>query len=174
MTISEDLPVIKDKAKRLNALADRATEQIRVLETFLRENSPGVVVVGEMLDLRERWRHPEKMISDDVDYRLGYGRDLNGDWGIVLEVVGPLVKREWDQENSRHEWVGDYGNDEVGGTMLLSRAPRHLRIAAAGKLPVLVADIRKELDLALDRAASNVKALDEAIGEIEAAVKKQK
>jgi hypothetical protein len=134
-------------ATQLNAASDQLAKPIAELDGALKKLGLGVthwVPIGPRADSGNGW-----VTTNSV----GYAR-IGGNWGIAISVF-----RE-------HEDSGDFRDDE----WLFGQAPRELRVAAVGYLPVLL----KELAAKATRLMGDLKAKTEEAQQIARAFVVQK
>lgn len=157
--ISQNLSTIKTTAKELNALADMATEQIHALDKFLAEHNPGVEVWAAT-DFAGGTRKNRKEHMVDAWHNVGYARDEDGRWGLVIQCYGNQTTADG---NPLDPLEYDY---EVFWRRPLSSASRDLRVAAMPYLSEVIeklaAKMRETVD-ALKKDVASVKAVAEEL-----------
>jgi hypothetical protein len=119
---------LEGASKRLNAAAERTTQQIEALEERLVAAEPGIEVWGATLLTEQttfRREGSDAPESAERVVRLGYARVKKGKWGLVArEVVKSSSGMLLSEENS-----------------LLHKAERNLRLVASRHLPTLIRQI---------------------------------
>lgn len=169
--IDANLTKIKNSAKALNALADRATEQIKKLDAFLVEHNPGIVVVGECI-LLEKGRNRRKHLVD-MYHNIGYDRDEEGRWGLVVECLASRTDEDGAliYETDLTAATGVSPELEVISIRRLTTVARDIRLAAVPSLSKLIAKISQKLEETTKTIEKEIDAVEKISAELKSALK---
>jgi hypothetical protein len=171
--IEKHLATIKKTSKTLNALADRATEQIRSLDTFLIESNPGVEVKGRESLLFGKAKNNRQHIVP-IHHFLWYRRDENGKWGICVECLAARTDKTGTIIDSFNPEIDSEPTTDFE-TMWFKRllsAPRELRLSALPHLSDLIeciANVSENSSKIVEESLCDVEAI---ANELQSALKK--
>ncbi|MGD0092609.1 MAG: hypothetical protein ABSE73_22065 [Planctomycetota bacterium] len=148
----ELLATIKEAAERLNRTSESATAHIVELDKFLAANSPGVEVWLHSGAASDRKGGLIRILEEEVTnaeqhkvngyYILGYARCEDGELGIAVASCATP---------SGQQWVTSARMPELLQVKRLSKAPRHVKIAAMEHMQEFLA----QLAWAAKKAASD-------------------
>lgn len=176
-SISGKLSRISETAPELNRLGEQATEQIRALDAYFEKMNLGISCFldpglncypgsgGFMPGGREKNRNGHLV---DATYDLGYGRDDDGKFGIILAANGSAT--DMKGRLLTMDGAGEQLVDEILWVRKLERVSRDLRIAAVKHLPALVEMIAKKAESTIESLRGGVEETQAVVDELEAAL----
>ena len=144
-SISRDLSRIARGAEKLNAQADALTKQVTDLSAHLQELQVGVACFYTAEKHEARAENADGC-SVPCSYYLGFSKDDNGKWGIVVLCKAPKTGGGGGVEGSDQTetvWVRPFES-----------CARDIRLALAGYAPQLLSG----LATAVENVASSVEA----------------
>lgn len=167
--MSENLSRIASSSSQLNQLSKQATEQIRALSDYLNGLDAGVEYRRNSW-IKEGREENSRNHRTAAVYRLAYGRDDDGKFGLIIEADAEKTDEDGNVLMEIDQYVGERPRTERIWTRRLDQTSRPIRIAAMKYISEFIAELADKISDTVNELRKNMLEAKDSTEELKAAL----